>query len=198
MVFCSGTAGNGSGGIAGPAHARGLTSRAGEQKHRYRCIFTDVDALDLIMLGRRLTRIGEAVLRGSAAGPTPNGQGLVLRDVLANPGSSISEITVRTGLPQSYVSQTVAGFRDRGLLEISADARDRRRTLVRVSPQHLRDVARKGSARADAALAKALGDPGTGPAAAELIAALAEVAARLKPAQPGPILRGMSVTESGE
>lgn len=150
------------------------------------------------MLGRRLTRIGEAVLRGSAAQPTPNGQGLVLRDVLANPGSSISEITTRTALPQSYVSQTVAVFRDCGLLETSADIRDGRRTLVRVSARHLRDVARKGSARADAALADALGDPGTGPAAAELIAALAEVAARLRPAQPGPILRSMSGAESGQ
>jgi DNA-binding MarR family transcriptional regulator len=157
-----------------------------------------VDALDLIMLGRRLTRIGEAVLRDSAAQPMPNGQGLVLRDVLASPGSSISEITVRTGLPQSYVSQTVAGFRDRGLLETSADAHDGRRTLVRVSAQHLRDVATKGSAPAGTALAGALGDPGTGPAAAELIAALTEVAARLRPAQPGPILRSVSAAESGE
>ena len=150
------------------------------------------------MLGRRLIRIGEAVLRGSAAQPRPNGQELVLRDVLANPGSSISEITVRTGLPQSYVSQTVAGFRDHGLLETSADAQDGRRTLVRISAQHLRDVARKGSAPAGEALAEALADPGSGPAAAELIAALTEVAARLRPAQPGPILRSMTVAESGE
>jgi DNA-binding MarR family transcriptional regulator len=150
------------------------------------------------MLGRCLTRIGETVLRGSAAQPMPNGQGLVLRDVLANPGSSISEITVRTGLPQSYVSQTVAGFRDRGLLETSADAQDGRRTLARVSTHHLRDVARKGSARADDALADALGDPGTGPAAAELIAALAEVAVRLRPAQPGPIQRSVSTAEISE
>jgi DNA-binding MarR family transcriptional regulator len=118
-----------------------------------------VDALDLIMLGRRLTRIGDAVLHGSAAQPMPAGQGVVLRPVRSDPGSSISDITVRTGLPQSYVSQTVAGFRGRGLLETSADAQDGRRTLVRVSAQHLRDVAKKGPAQADAALTEALGDP---------------------------------------
>lgn len=157
-----------------------------------------MDALDLIMLGRRLTRIGETVLRGSAAERMPAGQGLVLRDVLANPGSSISEITMRTGLPQSYVSQTVAGFRDRGLLETSADVRDARRTLVHVSRQHLRHVAQKGTAQADAALAGALGEPGTGPAAAELIAVLTEIAARLRPAQPGPILRRLAITEGEE
>ena len=59
-------------------------------------------------------------------------------------------------------------------------------------------VARKGSAPADEALAEALADPGSGPAAAELIAALTEVAARLRPAQPAPILRSMTVAESGE
>jgi DNA-binding MarR family transcriptional regulator len=157
-----------------------------------------VDAMDLIMLGRRLTRIGETVLRGSATQPMPAGQGLVLRDVLAHPGSSISDITMRTGLPQSYVSATVAGFRDRSLLETSADAHDGRRTLVRVSAQHLRDVAKKGSAQADAALAEALGDPGTGPSAAGLIAALTEIAARLQPAQAGPVVRSLTAAEGEE
>lgn len=157
-----------------------------------------MDALDLIMLGRRLARIGKAVLRESAAETMPTGQGLVLRNVLANPGSSISEITVRTGLPQSYVSQTVARFRDRGLLETSPDVCDGRRTLVRVSREHLRDVAERGQAQADSALAEALGDPGTGPTAAELIVVLTEIAARLRPDQPGPIMRSLTIADGGE
>ena len=151
----------------------------------YRCIFTDVDALELIALGRRLSRIGEAVLRGSAARPGSAGQGLVLRDILVNPGSSISEITARTGLPQGYVSQTVASLRADGVLETSADARDGRRTLVQVTERHLRDVAGKGTAPADAALSEALGASGaagaSGPSGPELIATLTEVASRLQP-----------------
>lgn len=157
-----------------------------------------MDALDLIVLGRRLARIGRTVLRESAAETMPAGQRLVLRDVLANPGSSISEITVRTDLPQSYVSQTVARFRDGGLLETSPGPRDGRRTLVRISREHLRDIAERGHEQADAALADALGDPGTGPAAAELIAVLTEIAARLRPDQPGAILRDLAIAEGKE
>src|SRR5580693_7809367 len=135
--------------------------------HRGRCIVSDMNALDLIVLGRQLTKIGEEVLRGSgdpagqdagehgerpvqasgrprqASGRPgqapghprqapflPTGPSLVLRDVFAHPGSSITDITARTGLPQSYVSESVARLRSQGILETSADPADRRRTLV--------------------------------------------------------------------
>jgi DNA-binding MarR family transcriptional regulator len=176
-----------------------------------------VDALDLIMLGRQLTKIGEAVLRrpgdatgpgdtadrldttgragawaggtsGSGSGPVmPNGPSLVLRDVFAHPGSSITDITGRTGLPQSYVSESVARLRDQGIVETAADPADGRRTLVRVSAGHPRTVAAKGMASVDAALAEALGEPEGG--AAEIIETLERLAARLRPASPGPIRR---------
>src|SRR4029077_6957323 len=102
--------------------------------HRRRCIVNDMNALDLIVLGRQLTKIGEEVLRGSGdpAGQDAGGHGqrparasgrpgqapflppgpsLVLGDVFAHPGSSITAITARTGLPQSYVSESVARLR---------------------------------------------------------------------------------------
>ena len=72
-----------------------------------------MDAIDLIMLGRRLTRIGEETMRGSKEVPLPTGPTLVLQDVLTHPDSSISEVTARTALPQSYVSESVARLRDR-------------------------------------------------------------------------------------
>ena len=68
------------------------------------------------------------------------------------------------------------------------DPADRRRTLVRMKPDHLRRVARKGSASADAALTEALGE--RDPAKAEaLVNTLSEMARRLLPAEPGPIRR---------
>ncbi len=148
-----------------------------------------MNALDLIMLGRQLARIGEETMRGSQAPGMPAGPGLVLRDVFAHPDSSISDVTARTGLPQSYVSESVAKLRDRGIVETSADPADGRRTLVRVSPGHPGTVAAKGSVSVDTALAEALGEAAGGAAATRIIGMLDDVAARLRPADPGPIRR---------
>jgi DNA-binding transcriptional ArsR family regulator len=156
--------------------------------HSQRCIVGNVDPLELIMLGRQLTKIGEEALRGGQAPPLPAGHALVLRDVLAHPGSSVTDITARTGLAQSIVSKAIARFQEQGIVEIGADPADGRRTLARVSQGHLGDVRRKGAATADAALAAAFG--ADGPAAvAEIIGGLETLAARLRPSAPGPIAR---------
>jgi DNA-binding MarR family transcriptional regulator len=145
-----------------------------------------MNALDLIMLGRQLTKIGEEVLRGSAHQGMPAGPSLVLRDVFAHPDSSITDVTARTGLPQSYVSESVARLRDQGIVETSADPADGRRTLVRVTAEHPRTVAAKGSVPVDVALAAALGNSAdTG----EIVGMLAALAERLRPESPGPIRR---------
>jgi DNA-binding MarR family transcriptional regulator len=148
-----------------------------------------MNALDLIMLGRQLTKIGEEVLRGSKAQAMPTGPSLVLRDVFAHPDSSITDVTARTGLPQSYVSESVARLRDQGIVETSADPADGRRTLVRVTAEHPRTVAAKGAVPVDAALAAALGHPAD---AGEIIATLAALAERLRPASPGPVRRQLA------
>jgi DNA-binding MarR family transcriptional regulator len=145
-----------------------------------------MNALDLIMLGRQLAKIGEEVMRGSAASSMPTGPSLVLRDVFAHPDSSITDVTARTGLPQSYVSESVARLRGQGIVETAADPADGRRTLVRITAQHPRTVAAKGSASADAALAAALGDAAD---AGEIIAMLGELAERLRPGSRAPIRR---------
>ena len=119
----------------------------------------------------------------------PTGPTLVLRDVFANPGSSITDITARTGLPQSYVSESVARLRGQGIVRTSADPADGRRTLVRVSAQHPRTVAAKGSAPVDAALAAALGEPNGGAAVTKIIGTLSALADQLAPETPGPIRR---------
>jgi DNA-binding MarR family transcriptional regulator len=115
-----------------------------------------VDALDLIVLGRTLSRIGEEALRDGSVGSPPTGPVLVMKDVIKHPNSAISDITARTGLPQSYVSSSVAGLRQKGMVETSTDPDDGRRTLVRPDPDHMRLVAKKAAVPADDALARAL------------------------------------------
>jgi DNA-binding MarR family transcriptional regulator len=87
--------------------------------------------MSLFLLGRRLMQIAEGAL---PAGKTARSWRLVFVDVAYHPNSSITEITERTGFPQSLVSTAVAGLRERGLLESGPDPLDRRRTLVRTTP----------------------------------------------------------------
>jgi DNA-binding MarR family transcriptional regulator len=141
-----------------------------------------MDALDLILVGRRLVKLGEEALRGASAETLPGGRSLVLRDVFANPDSSISDITTRTGLPQSYVSASVAVLREQGVIDVVTDPADRRRTLTRISDAHRRSFAIKGSVSVDTALIEALGD-------ANAVATLEAFAKQLTPPNPGPILK---------
>ncbi len=104
---------------------------------------------------------------------------LVLLDIVANPGSSISEITTRTGSPQSHVSTSVIKLRQFGIVRTEADPRDRRRTLVWVVPDALEQAHSRITSTADAAIGRALGNP---PSAQvdEVIGALEMVADRLR------------------
>jgi DNA-binding MarR family transcriptional regulator len=146
-----------------------------------------MDALDLIMLGRRLSRIGEQALRGSERSGGSAGRGgslspgalLILRDVLAHPGTSITDIAARTTLPQGHVSETVTRLRSLGIAQTSADPADGRRTLVDVTAAHLRQVASHSTRNADSALRAAFGSIESA-RAQQLIDALGEVAGRLR------------------
>lgn len=126
-------------------------------------------------------------MRGGSALPLPAGHALVLRDVIAHPHSSITDITFRTGLAQSIVSKAVARFHEEGLVATAPDPADGRRLLVEISAQHRREVARKGAVSVDDALATALEESDRG-ATAELISALETVAERLGPVKLGPPL----------
>lgn len=153
-----------------------------------------MDAIELIVLGRRLSKIGERAMRGSTGRALPTGVGLVLGDVYAHPGSSIGEVTTRTGLPQSYVSESIGRLRERGIIETAVDATDARRTLVHVSPDHPREVVRRGAVLIDGALADELAE--ADPAArTAMIEALEAVAARLRETS-GPIGRQLAGARS--
>jgi DNA-binding MarR family transcriptional regulator len=87
--------------------------------------------MSLFLLGRKLMQIAEGALPGGKKGTSRR---LVFVDVAYHPNSSITEITERTGFPQSLVSTAVARLRDIGLLQTEPDPLDRRRTLVRTTP----------------------------------------------------------------
>ena len=151
-----------------------------------------MQALDLIVLGRQLARLGERAMRDddprdnglAALGATlPVGALIVMRDVLASPGSSITDITSRTGLPQSYVSESVNKLRVKGLAEITADPSDRRRTLVRLTAAHLEHVARHSARNADDVLRSALGDVDAA-RTEQVITLLSDLASRLRAETP--------------
>ena len=102
----------------------------------------------------------------------------VLLDIGANPGSSISEITARTGYPQSHVSTSVIKLRHIGAVRTEIDPHDRRRTLVWMVPKAVHKARSRITSTADASIARALGNP---PATEveEVIGALEMVAQRL-------------------
>jgi DNA-binding MarR family transcriptional regulator len=139
--------------------------------HLFEMYLCRVDALDLYLLGRRLARIGETALQAPGTDRVPPAAALVLGDVLVHPGSSITEITERTGFPQSYVSKSVGRLREAGLAEAVPDPADGRRTLVRPTPAVAARIADRAGRSIGPALADALG-PADASATAEVTAAL--------------------------
>lgn len=142
----------------------------------------EVNAGELIILGRQLTRIGTAALRDAQlpGGAIPTGISLIGADVLAYPATSVSEIAQRTGLRQGYVSESVAELRDRGVVETEPDAGDEGRTRVRLAADaHPERATAAALADVTPALRGALG-PGAGPGTVTTaLASLDELARQL-------------------
>jgi len=122
---------------------------------------------------------------------------MVLVDISAHPGSSIGEITARTGFPQSHVSASVARLRQQGVLETSIDAVDGRRTLVSLGDSFRERLATRAPVPIDAALAAELASPDREDLA-QVIDALEVVAERMIPqALRCRRTRSTDVTEAG-
>lgn len=110
--------------------------------------------MELFLLGRRLMQIAEQALpQGKAA----TSLRLVLIDVAYHPGSSISEITERTGFPQSLVSLSVAKLRDIGVVETAPDPADRRRTLVHTTERMRERAQERAGSSIETAIVNHLG-----------------------------------------
>lgn len=138
----------------------------------------DMNGLELFLLGHKLIRIGQDAIPRSGFQTLPTSARTILVDVFEHPGSSISEITERTGFPQSLVSSSVARFREHGVMTTETDPADRRRTLVHPAPGVPEKGRRKaGTTTVDGVLAKALGaEPEE---VAEIVAVLDSLARRL-------------------
>ena len=142
-----------------------------------------MNGLELYLLGRKLMKLGEEAIPPSGFHQIPTSVRSVLVDVYEHPGSSVSEITARTGFPQSHVSASVARLREAGGLITTTDPTDRRRTLVSPNPEVRRGLPSLAWMPVDAVLARAIGtgDPGQ---TAEAVAALELLARLLTPDAP--------------
>jgi DNA-binding MarR family transcriptional regulator len=150
-----------------------------------------MNGIELFQLGRLLMRIGQNASPNSGIVTFPEDGRMILdlpasvrlivSDAFENPDSSIGEITARTGLPQSHVSASVARLRDAGILVVSADPKDRRRTLVRVDFQQRAEQITSGTVDDAVAAALATDDPGE---VKEIVSMLEALAARLLPNSP--------------
>jgi SAM-dependent methyltransferase/DNA-binding MarR family transcriptional regulator len=139
-----------------------------------------VNGLELFLLGRRLMKIGEEAISSAGFEPLPISVRSVLVDVFEHPDTSIGEITSRTGFPQSHVSASVAKLTRGGALEATVDPRDRRRTLVKPSPEIRRRAAEELSAApVDGAVGRALGRDNA-EEVERVVALLEQLAERLK------------------
>ncbi|MFE2477622.1 MarR family transcriptional regulator [Streptomyces sp. NPDC001194] len=142
-----------------------------------------MNGVQLFLLGRTLMKIGEeAIPTGGVGKRTTSTRSVlvVMLDVYAHPDTTVGEIAVRSGLPQSAVSACVARLRETGSVVTATDPRDRRRTLVRRNPGMSDRRAEVASSSVDGALSTALG---TGDPAelAEVVALLEALAERLSP-----------------
>ena len=115
-----------------------------------------MNGLELFLLGRRLMKLGEDAIPPSGFHQLATSVRSVLADALTHPGSSISDITERTGFPQSHVSASVARLRDLGALVTEADPADRRRTLVHPAPGIIARGLQHASVPVDETIVKAL------------------------------------------
>ncbi|MFJ8436249.1 MarR family transcriptional regulator [Kitasatospora sp. NPDC094019] len=151
-----------------------------------------MNGVELFLLGRTLMKVGEQAMPEPATGSRGSVRSVLvtLGEIVARPGTTVGEIAVRTGLPQSQVSTAVARLVETGSVETEPDPADRRRRLVRPAAAPSARVAEVRAATVDDALAAALAGPdGAAPDPAVLRAvteALATLALHLAPGRPLP------------
>ncbi|GIG59279.1 hypothetical protein Lfu02_36510 [Longispora fulva] len=136
-----------------------------------------MDGFELHDLGRKLMKIGEEAIPDTAGlRRLPIGVRHILTDVFGHPGTSITEITERTGFPESHILASVATLRDVGALETAVDPDHEGRTIVRPIPRH--SASDRAAAPVDELLAAAagIGDPDQ---VKEMVATLEMLARRL-------------------
>ncbi|WP_436520515.1 MarR family transcriptional regulator [Actinoplanes sp. HUAS TT8] len=149
--------------------------------------------VELILLSRALLKIGEQSLPAPAGGRTGGERAVVvvMSDVYAHDGTTVTEVARRTGLPQSAVSGAVARLRDAGSVLTEPDPADRRRQLLRRNPAL--SERRRAVAAADIRPALAAALDGAAPLD-EILAALETLNRHLTPAA----ITGLTGPAAGE
>ncbi|MFF3567424.1 MarR family transcriptional regulator [Nocardia jiangxiensis] len=134
-----------------------------------------MDGRRLHRLGRHLIELARQLSLESGVERPPEGEIAVLTDVLDNPGSSVREITQRTGFSQPHISECITRLVEDAMLATDVDPRDRRRTLVYPTDALFRAIARRTTPHLDDTLTTALGDPAKAQRARELLTELADL-----------------------
>jgi DNA-binding MarR family transcriptional regulator len=81
----------------------------------------------------------------------------VVEDVAEHPRAAITDIVARSGLAQSMVSRTVDQLQRRGVLLVTRDPADGRRSLVEIDPKiRTEQFAKRGARPVSAALRRRL------------------------------------------
>ncbi len=154
-----------------------------------------MNGLELFLLGRKLMKLGEEAIPPSGFHQMAASIRSVMIDVFTHPGASISDITERTGFPQSHVSASVAKLRDLGALVTEADTADRRRTLVYPAPGIIHRGMQHASTPINETIAKALGAADQAQVV-QVVAAL-ELLAKLLSPQPLTRIRSEQGSAAG-
>ncbi|WP_129261672.1 MarR family winged helix-turn-helix transcriptional regulator [Streptomyces sp. M3] len=150
--------------------------------------------VELFLLGRTLMKIGETAMPEPEGGSGRYGGStrvvlIVASDVAAHPDSAVGEIASRTGLPQSQVSTSVARLKEAGAVVTAPDPADRRRLLVRQTPEPSARVTEVRASTIEDALAAALEDS-TPEDRREVTHALEVLAQHLSPRSPARVRTG--------
>jgi SAM-dependent methyltransferase len=139
-----------------------------------------MNGFELYILGRKLMKIGEeAIPEGADFRRFPGSVRYILTDVFEHPGTSISEITERTGFPESHVSASVARLCADNFVETLADPAARHRMIIRSIRRISSGPTERATASVEGPLAAALGGHDQGDVA-ELVATLESLARRFR------------------
>lgn len=111
-------------------------------------------AADLHRLARTLREVALRATGNTGEDRVNAGELAVLEDVARHPGSTVRDVTDRTGLAQSLVSRITRAMADAGALTIDADPQDRRRVRIALEERTRAMILDRAGGSIDAALAE--------------------------------------------
>ena len=112
---------------------------------------------DLHRLARLLREIAQLATANPGERPPAASTVAVVEDVAEHPRAPIKDIVARTGLVQSLVSRTVDQLQQLGVLIVTRDPADGRRSLVEIDPKiRTEQFAKRGARPISAALRQRL------------------------------------------